>query len=261
MKKLILLIMLAAASVSHARTRTFVEQVDGNILHTMQGGWVVVDETTSADNEPTVLGEDERKKLRIEAAIAAASSASDGDGEISIFMIPAWWNGARFRSVNITKDSGNVIYQIYLGTLGNGNDCDVVHAGQLDFTSGDQDSMYYQITFTSGGTYIPKKGDVVTGNSSDETAVVRYAPVAATGSFAAATATGTIQYMSSTGAFTNSETIKTGDGSGAKSDVLTHAASDLVLFEYADILALVAYHHIENHKDHKNRDNAQHQKN
>ena len=234
MKKLIVFLLMLS-SVCFGRTITGVKDVEGNILHTLQSAWVIADETSSAGTEPTALGEDERKKLRVDTAIAAASS---GDDEISTFVIPANWNGIRFRSVNITKDSGAATHQIYFGTLGNQSDCDLVYAGQLAWTSGDQDSMYYQITFTSGGPYVPQPGDIITGNTSGKTAVVMATPTAATGSFDAADATGTIQYRSSTGTFTNSETISVGDGLGARADILTHAASDLVLFEYADTLTV-----------------------
>lgn len=235
MKKLIILsILLSSVVCNAARTITSVKDVNGNILHSVQSGWVVVDETTSAGTEPTALAEDERTKLRVDVAIAAAAS---GDDEISIFPIPASWNIIRFRSCNITEDTGNVVYEIYFGTLGGGDDCDLVYAGQLNFTSGGQNSSYYQIAFTSGGPYIPQPGNTFTGNTSGETAIVQAVPTAATGSFAAGDATGTIQYRSSTGTFTNSETVAT-DGTGpVTTDVLTHAASDLVVFEWADTLS------------------------
>jgi len=205
-----------------------------SILHTVKSAWLVMDETSSAGDEPTALGEDELKKSRLDIAIAAAAS---GDGEISTFILPSKWNWLRFRSVNITKDSGNVIYDIYLGTLGGGVECDLVYAGQLDFTSGDQDSSYYQITFTSGGTYVPKPGDTVTGNTSGETAVV-ISTVLSSGAWADGDAAGTIQYRTSSGTFTNSETVKIDSRGTLKTNVLTHAASDLVLFEWADTLVV-----------------------
>ncbi len=241
MKKLIILLVLSLSIVCNAaRTITQVKDVTGDILHSIQTGWVVVDETSSTGTEPTALAENERTKLRVDVAIAAdIATPANGDLEISTFVIPASWNRIRFRSVNITEDTGNVIYEIYFGTLGGGTDCDLVYAGQLNFTSGGQNSSYYQITFTSGGPYIPQPGNVFIGNTSTETAVVQAVPVAATNSFAAGTATGTIQYRSSTGTFTNSETISTGDAAGVKSDILTHAGSDLVVFEWADTLTAI----------------------
>jgi hypothetical protein len=126
------------------------------------------------------------------------------------------------------------------GSLADNADCELTYAGQLVFTTGQQVSQYYQITFTSGGPYVPRLGDTLTGNTSGETAVVLGTPTAATGSFAAGSATGTIQYRSKSGTFTNSETVasdRTGTGS---TDVLTHAASDLVGFEMADTCVLTA---------------------
>ncbi len=233
-KKLFIIVLLIAATCS-ARTITGVRNVEGDILHTIQAGWVTVDETTSAGNDPCALAEDERKKLRVDAAIAAPAAGANGNSEISLFIFPSNWNTVRFRSCNITEDTGNVIYEIYFGSLGGANDCDLVYAAQLDFTSGGQNSSYYQIAFTSGGTYEPQPGDIVTGNSSSETAVV-VSTTLSSGSWAAGDAAGTIQYRSSTGTFTSPETVSLGDGKQNKADVLTHAASDLVNFEWADTL-------------------------
>lgn len=235
MKKLTVLLLILASSVCNARTTTHVPDKVAAFSSTLQAGWVVVDETTSAGTEPTALdglhdGSGELTKAKVEAAIAAAAS---GDDEISMFVIPSGWNRIRFRSVGITEDDTQT-YQIYLGTAGGGADCELSYAGQLVWTSGSQSSIYHQITFTSGGVYVPRVGDVVTGNTSGETAVVVEVPTAATGSFAGGDATGTIKYRSKSGTFTNSETVKIGDAKGAKANVLTHAASDLVGFEMAD---------------------------
>jgi hypothetical protein len=236
MKKIILILLLASTAFS-ARPLTDVGIVNGNALHTMQNAWLTVDETTSAGTEPTALGEDERKKSRLDIAIAAAAS---GDDEISTFLIPPKWNILRFRSANVTKDSGNIVYDIYLGTLGGDIECDLVYAGQLNFTSGDQDSSYYQIGFTSGGTYTPKTGDTVTGNTSGETAIV-VSVTLSSGAWADGDAAGTIQYRSSSGTFTNSETVNIVNPFGVRqANVLTHAASDLVVFEWADTLVVTA---------------------
>lgn len=241
MKKSIMILLLIVILFFGAalRTITVTPQVDGNILHTMQNGWVVVDETTSTGDEPSALAAGERTKLLVDAAIAAASS---GDGEISTFVIPANWNGVRFRSVGIT-DNDTQTYQIYLGTKGSlasNADCELAYVGQLVFTTGTQVSLYYQITFTSGGPYVPLAGDTFTGNTSEETAVVLATPTAATGTFVGGDATGTIQYRSKSGTFTNSETVSSDRISRGSTNVLTHAASDLVGFEMADAVVLTA---------------------
>lgn len=232
---LVIIVFFGAA----LRTITQTPQVDGNILHTMQSGWVVVDETTSTGTEPTALAADERTKLLVDAAISAASS---GDDEISTFVIPASWNGVRFRSVGIT-DNDTQTYQIYLGTKGSladNADCELAYVGQLVFTTGTQVSLYYQITFTSGGPYVPLAGDTFTGNTSEKTVVVLATPVAASGTFVAGDATGTIQYRSKSGTFTSSETVQSDRIARGSTNVLTHAASDLVGFEMADAVVVTA---------------------
>jgi len=236
MKKLIVILMLIAASICNARTVTSVKNIDGSVLHTMQAGWVVVDETTAAGTEATALAKDERTKKLVDAAIAAASS---GDDEISTFVIPASWNTVRFRACG-TTDNGTATYQVYLGTLGGQDDCELVYAGQLAFVTGTQVSTYYQIAFTSGGPYIPNKGDIFTGNTSSETVVVESVSALTGGSWANGDAAGTITYRSKSGTFTSPETVKTGDGQGIRSNILTHAASDLVGFEMADTCTTTA---------------------
>ncbi len=237
MKRLVIIFLLILASVCQGRTVRRVKEIQGSVLHTIQSAWVVVDETTTTGTEPTALAKGERTKKLVDAAIATAAS---GDDEISTFIIPAAWNALRFRAVG-TTDNDAMTHQVYLGTLGGEADCELVYAGQLVWTVGTKVSTYYQITFTSGGTYIPHIGDIATGNTSGKTAYVRAIPAAATNSFAAGTATGTIQYQSKSGTFGNDETVKMGDGLGAKADVLTHAGtSDLVGFEMADTLAITA---------------------
>ncbi len=236
-KKLFIIVLLLAATCS-ARTITGVRNVEGNILHTIQAGWVTVDETVSTDPDPCALAVGERTKLLTEAAIAAAAN---GDDEISTFVIPANWNGIRFRSVGITDNDAQV-YEIYLGTTSSQEsnaDCALTHAGQLSFTTGTQVSLYYQIAFTSGGSYEPQPGDIFTGNSSDETAVV-VSTILSGGSWAAGDAAGTIQYLSKSGTFTNTETVSVGNGKQNKADVLTHAGTDLVGFEMADAVTATA---------------------
>lgn len=240
MKKSIVILLLVLVFVSAAlRTETQRQEVTGNVLHTMQDGWVVIDETTSTGTEPSALAVGERTKLLVEAAITAAAS---GDDEISTYVIPASWNGIRFRSVGITNNDTQT-YQIYLGartSLESTADCELSYVGQLVFTTGTQVSLYYQIAFTSGGPYVPLIGDTFTGNTSDETAVVLATPAVASGSFVAGDATGTIQYRSKSGTFTNSETVSSDNLSRGSTNVLTHAASDLVGFEMADAVVITA---------------------
>ena len=244
MKKSTLLIFLLIAvfiACGATASLTHVTQVFGNALNTIQSPWVIIDETTSAGTEPTALGEDERKKLRVDAIIAAAAS---GDGEITVFRIPPTWNAVRLRSANVTEDTGNVVYDIYLGTLGGELDCDLVYAASIDFTSGGQNSMYYQIAFTLGGAdgaaYVPKPGDTVTGNTSGETAVI-VSVFESASTWSAGTAAGTITYRSSTGTFTNSETVSIKRANRVlASNAYKHAASDLVGFEWADTVVNTA---------------------
>lgn len=241
MRKLIVILLLLVIIFFGAALRSAVQtrEIVGNVLYSMQDGWIVIDETTSTGTEPTALAANERTKLLVDAAIAAASS---GDDEISTFNIPASWNGVRFRSVGIT-DNDTQTYQIYLGTrssLESNADCELAYVGQLVWTTGTQVSLYYQITFTSGGPYTPRASDTFTGNTSGETAVVLATPTAATGSFAAGDATGTIQYRSKSGTFTNSETVASDNVIRGSTNVLTHAASDLVGFEMADAVVLTA---------------------
>ena len=113
--------------------------------------------------------------------------------------------------------------------------------------TGPQQSIYDQIAFTSGGlydanfpAYEPKPEDTVTGNNSGKTAVV-VSTVLTSGTWAAGDAAGTITYKSASGTFTSGETVKITDVLGfTQSDVLTHAASDLIDFELADTLTVTA---------------------
>lgn len=219
-----------------AASLTSVSQVDGNALHTMQNAWLIADETTSTGDEPTALSVTERTKKIVDTLIIAASS---GDDEISVLAIPAKWNGIRFRAIGIT-DAGTITHQIYLGTLGGALDCELAHAGQLAWTLGTQQTIYDQITFTSGGTYIPQIGDTVTGNSSGETAVI-VSIVETASTWSAGTAAGTVTYRSASGTFTNSETVSILRASKViTNNAYTHAASDLIDFELADILVITA---------------------
>jgi hypothetical protein len=227
---------MALTMPSHARTTSAVNRVEGTVLHSIQSAWEIADEETSAGTEATALGATERTKLLVDAAIAAAAS---GDDEISTYILPSKWNAVRLRCIGITNND-TVTHQIYFGSLGGKADCELTYAGQLAWTIGQQQSIYDQITFTSGGTYEPVKGDTVTGNTSGKTAVV-VSTTLSSGTWAGGDAAGTILYRSASGAFSSGETVKITDYLGVtQSDVLTHAASDLVDFELADTLTATA---------------------
>jgi len=218
-----------------ARGTVSVGSVTGDVLHTIQAPWIIADSTTSAGDEPAALSTSERTYKLVNAAIAAASSGND---EISIVTIPAKWNSLRFRALSIDNNTGTATHDLYFGTLGDDDDCELTYAGSLSWTAGDQDSTYHQITFISG-SYEPKAGDIATGTESGETANVVSVSALSSGTWAAGTAAGTITYRSKSGTFTNSETISiTRAGGIASGNAYTHAASDLVVFELMDTLVL-----------------------
>ena len=89
-KYLVLLIAVLFVSILYAIEPVYLYDRNGTHvnpgqLHTGKNTWVVIDATTSADNEVTNLAADERTYATVVAAIAAASSTSDGNGEISIY--------------------------------------------------------------------------------------------------------------------------------------------------------------------------------
>ena len=225
MKKMILLILMVFAGSVLGAT--------GEVLETTQAVWQIADSTTSAGAEPNALGVTERTKLLVDAAVAG------GNDELSIFQIPPKWNGVRFRAIGIA--TGTFTHQIYLGTLGNGEDCELSYAGQLAWTWGTQQSIYDQIAFTSGGPHVPTVGDTVKGNTSGETAVIVAISALSGGTWAGGNAAGTIIYRSASGTFSNSETISILRSKRVvANDAYTHAASDLIDFEFADTLAVTA---------------------
>jgi hypothetical protein len=238
MKKVILpLLMVGAFLAMGLQRRTInVGSVEGYALHAIQSDWEIADSTTSAGTEPNALGDTERTKLLVDAAITAAAS---GDDEISTYVLPSKWSRVRFRAIGIT-DAATRTDQIYFGSLGAQDDCELTYSGQLAWTIGKQTSIYDQITFTSGGTYEPQAEETVTGNTNGETAVV-VSVTLSSGAWADGDAAGTITYKSASGAFASGETVKIVDPFGVtQSDVLTHAASDLVDFELADSLTITA---------------------
>ena len=115
----------------------------GEPLMTNQLPWVVVETCTSDGNEPSDLAVTERTYLTVKAAIVAAGGdtgtgvGSEGDAEIQIFPIPPWWNGGIFECIGISNNN-SVTHQIYLGTLGDDSDCELVKVGQLAWTIGTQ---------------------------------------------------------------------------------------------------------------------------
>ena len=145
----IILILLVLASACWAVDAMFTytknrQVVQPGQIHTAHNTWVDIDATTSTGTEPTDLAVTERTYTTVVAAIAAASS---GDEEISIYgddaaeiKIMESWNAVRFRCIGIT-DGGSITYQIYLGTLNGGTDCELAKAGQLVFTIGTQASI------------------------------------------------------------------------------------------------------------------------
>ena len=236
MKKLIVLILLMATPCT-ARTIPAVGHVDGSILHTIQTKWQIAATENSGDTQTDALSKDGERTYKQVVALIAANAANEA--HIDIFTLPAEWNSIRLRDINVTQNSGSVIDEIYFGTLGGDDDCDLTYAGQLTWTTGDQDSMYHQIAYTSGGTYEPRVGNVVTGNSSGKTAIV-VSKTLTSGTWAGENAAGTITYRSATGTF-QSETVSIVNPFGVtQADVLTHAATDLVQFEYSDTLTIVS---------------------
>ena len=231
-----LLIVVAFLAMGLQPTTVNVGVVEGNVLHAIQSAWEIADSTSSAGTEPSALAATERTKKLVDAAIVAAAS---GDDEISVYTLPSKWSRVRLRALGIT-DNGTRTDQIYLGSLGGLDDCELSYSGQLAWVIGKQTSIYDQITFTSGGTYVPKPDETVIGNTSGETAVV-VSVTLSSGAWADGDAAGTILYKSASGAFTSSETVKIVDPYGVtQADVLTHAASDLIDFELADACTITA---------------------
>ena len=124
------------------------DRVDPGSVHTSRPVWVVLDDTSSAGDEPTDLAVTERTYRTVKAAQIAGVT---GDGEISIFDIPRSWNGIRLRAEGITAD-GTYTAQIYAGTLGDGNrdadyttdstfDCELAYVGQFAWVIGTQASI------------------------------------------------------------------------------------------------------------------------
>ena len=225
---LIIAVIVAGASL------TTVNQIIGNVLHTVQSGWVIAESENSAETQTDALAVTERTKKIVDALIAADLNE---EAYISIFRVPPIWNALRFRDIGITE-GGTAVHDIYLGTLGGKTDCELTYAGSLAWVVGTQTSIYDQITFTSGGKYEPQPGDTVIGNASGETAEI-VVIVDSASTWSAGSAAGTVTYKSASGAFTSSETVSVRRNSDLLShNAYTHAASDLVDFELADTLVI-----------------------
>lgn len=150
MKKLIVTIVILMAALVYANTIVVPfdkagERVDPGAVQSARPRWEVIDTTSSTGTEPSDLTVTGRTYQLVKTAIAAAQN---GDDEISIFDIPRSWNTMRLRCIGITDDT-TVTYQIYAGTLGDGNrdtdsttaDCELAYIGQYAFTIGTQASI------------------------------------------------------------------------------------------------------------------------
>lgn len=212
-------------------------RVDPGQVHTVRNVWEIIDSTLSGATA-TDLAATERTYQLVKAAIAAAAN---NDDEISIFDIPRSWNKIRFRAIGIT-DNATVTYQIYFGTLGDGNrdidntveDCDLAYAGQLTFTIGQQSSIYSQVAFTSGGTRTPVVGETVVGATSGKTAVIISISVSS-GAFADGDAAGTLLVRTQNGTFQSENLNLTALNGDTLSDVMT-IGGDMSRFELADTI-------------------------
>jgi len=237
-KKLIyVLIGISAVLCFGAKSLTGVNVTEGNILQSVQTGWAILESENFADTQTDALADTERTKKKVEALIAANANE---EAYISIFEIPSSWNAVRLRALAIT-DGGSLVHEIYLGTRGGTDDCEISYAGSLAWTAGTQTSTYSQITFTSGGTYEPITGDKITGNTSGETAIIVSLSALSGGAWADGNAAGTITYRSDSGTFTGSETVTISRNLNNETlDGFTHAATDLIRFELADTLTVTA---------------------
>ena len=214
-------------------------RVDPGQLHTVKNQWVIIDETTSSGTEPTDLAVTERTYQ-----LAKAASAS-GDDEISIFDIPRNWNGIKLRAIGIT-DNGTATYQIYLGTLGDGNldagstgqDAELAYLGEFAFVIGQQSSIYSQVAFTSGGTRTPVAGETVTGATSTKTAIIISITISS-GTFAGGDAAGTLLVRTQSGAFQSENLDLTTLIGGSVLNAMTIGA-DMLRFELADTLVVTS---------------------
>lgn len=236
MKKILIFLTILALVVPcfAQKSTTSVPMIQGDILHTIQNAWVIADSTLGGTTT-TALTVSQRTKLLAVAAIAAGANDQD---EISIFPIPSKWNGLQFRGMSV-DDEDVIVHTLYLGTLGGLLDCHLDRIGILTWTTGLQQSVYSQITFASGGTYVPQIGDIVTGVTSGETAEIFAISALTSGTWAAGTAAGTVTYRSASGTFTNSEKVSISKaGIVITDDAYTHPGNDVVDFLLAQTVVL-----------------------
>ncbi len=233
MKKIVLL-FLSVACACLAQT-TGVATIEGDILHTIQTAWEIAESENSGDTQTNALSDTEKTFQKVVALIAADAA---NEAHISIFPIPPKWNTMRFRAISIdTNPNDDVDHEIYLGTLGGlgvNRDCDLEHVGLLEWVIDDQVSMYSQIAYTSGGLLKPNVGDIITGNTSGETATIE-SYTTTSNTWAAGTAAGVMTLRSDSGTF-QSETVSIPARDGF-ADAFTIGA-DLVRFEYADTVVV-----------------------
>lgn len=155
--KLLLIVLLLGLTVTlFAARRTYYPSApaeglgQGSAMMSAQIAWNVLDATTVADAEPADLTVGERTYLTVLAIIATGAS---GDDEISYARIPPTWNAVRFRCIG-TDDNGTITHQIYLGTLGDETDCELVKVAQFAWVIGQQVSttsnyeMAHEVTVT-----------------------------------------------------------------------------------------------------------------
>ncbi len=180
-KKTVVIFILLALLIMGARSIvTLIDlegtRVDPGQLHTTRTTWTVIDSTPGTVSALADLAVTERYYQAVKAAIAAAANDDD---EISIFDIPRSWNGIRIRGIGITDDQA-FTYQIYLGTLGDGNkdsdttsaDTELAYLGQLAFTVGTQESSISQVAYTGGGTNPIVANTLIVGDTSTSTATI-----------------------------------------------------------------------------------------
>ncbi len=124
------------------------KRVQRGQLRTPRFRWEVLATTLSAGTAPNDIDSDTRGSggdVTYQQVKTLIVAAANGDDKISMFDIPGAWNGGVFRARGIT-DGAAVTYQMYAGTLGDGNrhadvtaaDCVLAYLGQLAFTIGTQ---------------------------------------------------------------------------------------------------------------------------
>ena len=172
--KLAVVAVIGLCSIAYAINAVYTVNIGGKKvnpgeLHTPRSAWDVLGATLAEGDEPNDLAVGERTYLTVLAA------AEGGDDKIIVFDLRTadrqHWNRVRFRCIGVT-DGGNIVYQVYFGTLGlGGTDCILAPAGELDFVIGTQASTTatYEVadtlTVTPSGSWTKGWGSVSpTGN-------------------------------------------------------------------------------------------------